>query len=809
MESFVRDLQYGFRTLARSRGFAFAALLTLALGIGANTAIFSVVNGVVLRPLPYGEPDRIAILWLNNTPEGIEEDITSFPTFSDWRERSTSFSHMAAIAGTNRNLTGSGDPEQVRAALVTADFFGVMASDAAVGRTLLPEENEPGREQVAVLSHGLFTRRFGGDASVVGSTIQLNGTPHTVVGVMPRGFAFPDDVELWLPLAPVAGLAQTMESRGSLWLQVLGRLGDDASIVGAQTEMTRISEALAEEYPQQQGYGVKVEPLHEDVVGDVRPALFVLFGAVAFVLLIACSNVANLLLARGAARQREVAVRLALGADRGRVVRQLLTESLVLSLAGGVIGLLLAWWAVGLLVAGAPADLPRVDAIGFDGRVVGFGVLASLITGLVFGAAPALQASRTELTTTLREGGRGATGAALLDRLRPVLVAAEVALALILLAGAGLLVRSFAALQGVDAGFETEDRLTFRVTLPGGERYAGEGAVERFFASLEDRLESTPGAESVAAVSNLFLSRLPNMAPITIEGQPPRGPDDARISVTMDAALGDLPSTLGIDVVRGRWFEPSDDDRVAPVAVVNETFVATFLAGEEAVGRRFVFGDPGENNEWITIVGIVQDTKRSGLAEPVRPEALFHHPQFTTNTLQFVVTARGDALALGPAVRAAVNDLDPEQPIAQLSTIDATIGEAVATRRFVMQLLALFSAVAVVLAAIGIYGVMAYLVSQRTRELGVRMAIGARPRNVLALVMRDAALYVAPGLLIGTIGALALSRFLRTQLYGVSATDPLTLIGVAVLFTLVALVASGVPAYRAARVDPMEALRYE
>ena len=510
MESLRRDFRYAVRTLFRSRSFAIAALVTLALGIGANTAIFSVVNAVLLRPLPYADADEITILWLRNLPEAIEEDITSYPNFSDWRQRNSTYEAMAAYTQTNMNLTTAGDPEQIRGAYVTEEFFDVLGVGATVGRTLAPDEYQAGRNNVVVVSHGLWQRRFGGERSALGGTISLNGTPYEIVGVMPVGFRLPADAEVWTPLAPVGGMQQNMASRGSLWLSVIGRLRDGVTVERAQADLSAVAVALEQEYPQQQGYGVNIEPLRDELVGSVRPALLVLLGAVGFVLLIACANVANLLLARGATRQREISVRLALGAERGRVIRQLLTESLVLSLLGGAAGVLLALWAVRVLGTALPAQLPRIETVTIDAAVIGFAVLVSLLTGVVFGVAPALQASRTELTTTLREGGRTATGSALLDRLRPVLVAAEVALSLTLLVGAGLMLRSFAALQSVDTGFATENRMLFRVALP-GSRYPDGAAAERLFGDFLERLRGIPGVESAAGVSTLLLSRLPNI----------------------------------------------------------------------------------------------------------------------------------------------------------------------------------------------------------------------------------------------------------------------------------------------------------
>ncbi|MGH7444883.1 MAG: ABC transporter permease [Longimicrobiales bacterium] len=806
METLLRDVRFAFRTLLRNRGFALAALVTLALGIGASTAVFSVVNAVLIRPLPYADPDEVMIVWLRNVPESIEEDVTSFPNFSDWQARNTSFEHLAAASATNVNLTTGGEPEQLRAARVSAGFFDVAGVGAVLGRTLFESESEPGAEGVVVLSHGVWARRFGGDPQIIDRTVSLNGSPYTIVGVMPPAFDLPHDVDLWIPLAPVGSLEPLMQARGALWLQVFGRLRDGVPVERAQMDMNAVAGSLAEQYPQQAGWGVNLEPLREELVGDVRPGLLVLLGAVGFVLLIACANVANLLLARGAVRGREISVRLAIGAERSRVVRQLLTESVLLGLAGGALGLVCALWTTRLVATHAPTGLEWLTSASVDPTVVAFAVLISLATGILFGVAPALQASGAQLSDALREGGRGGTGA-VLDRLGPVLVATQVGLALVLLVGAGLLMRSFVALQDVPLGFESESRLTFRISLPAA-RYPDGADAQRFFNAALDDIRALPGVESAAAVSNLLLPRLPGMAAITVAGQAPAGPDDPRISVVNDAVLGNFFETMNIELVRGRRFNATDGEEAPSAVIVNETFVRTFLSdGRDPIGRRFVFGQPGDDATWNTIVGVVRDTKRSGAAQDIRPEAFFVHAQNPRGSMQFVIATNGDPLALVAAVRNVIGNLDRDLPVAQLETVTGLLGEEVAMRRFIMQLLALFSLLAATLAAIGIYGVMAYLVTQRTRELGIRMAVGAHRGAVLLLVLGDAARQIVPGLILGTAAALALSRLLRSQLFGVGPNDPATFVAVALLFTAVALLASALPAWRATQTDPMAAFR--
>jgi putative ABC transport system permease protein len=804
MDAIVRDLRYAVRVLRRNRGFTLAAVLTLALGIGANTAIFTVVNAVLLRPLPFGAPDRLAVVWLENERESIQRDITSYPTFTDWRTRSRTFDDMAGYSGARFSLLSGGEPEEVRGARVTASFFDVLDVSAFRGRTFREDEFAAGSERVVVLSYGLWTRRFGSDAALIGGEIRLNGETYSVLGVTPPGFQHPAETEMWVPLAPVGGLANQMESRGSLWLSVIGRLSPNATFEQAQQEMSGVAAQLAEEYPANRGQGVFIEPLHETVIGPVRPALLVLLGAVAFVLLIACANVANLLLARGAARRREVSVRLAVGAGRRQLARQMLVESVVLALAGGLLGLGIAAFAVRGLAAAAPPGIPRLDGLAVDRMVVAFTFLTALVTGLLFGLAPAFQASRASLSTILRDEERGA--AARLGRMRPALIVAEVALALVLLTGAGLMVRTFQALSRVDAGFAPENLLSMRV-VPPVARYGGPEQVRAFYDDFLTRLEGLPGVQDAGAITTLLLSRLPSMAGIAVEGAPPRGPDDPVVSVVYDAVSADVFDVLGIRLLQGRTPREGDVTSAPSVAVVNETFVRQFLADGEAIGRRFVFGQAQNEEDWITVIGVVADARRAGPTEPVRPEAFIPHGQFTARGMTVLVRTDRNPLSLVPAVRETLRSIDAEMPLADVTTVEAQMRNVQAARRFLTQLLLLFAGLAAVLAAIGIYGVMAYLVSRRTRELGIRMAVGADSGDVVRLVLRDAIVQVVPGVVLGVAGALALTRLLRGQLYGVSPTDPLSLAAGATLLTAIALLASWVPAMRAARADPLDALR--
>lgn len=806
--SLLNDVAYAFRTFRRAPGFTVAAVLTLALGIGANTAIFSVVNGVLLRPLPFPEADRIYVVWNHNTREDIERDITSYPNFRDWRDRGDVWDGLAAVYATFVSVTGDGDPEQVRAAGVTADFLRVFRVPPALGRDFSAEEMVPGGEPVALLSAGLWQRRFGGDPGIIDQAIYLSGQRYTVIGVMPPSFAYPPDVDLWRPLAPPGNLG---EARSPLWLSVVGRLRSGVRPELAQQRMSDVAAQLAAEYPgPNSGAGILIEPLHATIVGEVRTPLLVLLGGVLVVLLIGCANVANLLLARGAVRRRELSIRMALGANRGRVAGQLLTESVVLSLLGGALGALLAGWAVAALVALAPPELPRLAEVRVDGSVLLFTTVVSVLAGLLFGLAPMLQAGRREVLHALREAGRGAVGGGTVGRMRPALVAGEVALALVLLVTAGLLIRSFLALNAVNTGFATGNALTFRVTAPAA-RYDSPERVRQFHAALHERLAALPGVTGTGAASSLFLPRLPGMSPIVMEGDPPPAADAPRESVVLDAATPGFFDAFGMELRHGRGFTVADDAGAVPVAVVNEAFVRRYIPpGDDATGRRFTFGDPAApGTEWLDIVGVVADARRSGLAAPVRPEAYLPHAQVARNALTYVIRFSGDANTLMPLVRAAVREVDPLVPVASVATIDQILVESLAARRFVTMLLGAFATLGLLLAAIGIYGVVSYLVAQRRREVGIRMAMGATRGDVLRLIVGQSLRQVVPGIVLGGIAAVLVTRLLRSQLFGVTPADPPTFAGVALILLAVGAVASYVPARRAARTDPQVALREE
>ncbi|MGH9834557.1 MAG: ABC transporter permease [Blastocatellia bacterium] len=805
MQTLWQDLRYGARMLSKNPGFALVAVIALALGIGANTAIFSVVNGVLLRPLPYPQPEQLAMVWLDNRRQNIREDITSYPNFVDWRDQNKTFQGMAAVRNINVSLTGAGEPEELRGATVSANFFQLMGVAPAQGRGFTIDEEQPGKDKVVVLSYGLWQRRFGGDPGILNQTISLSGEPHTVIGIMPPSFAFPSKVAIWGPLAPNE---RARAARGSFWLPVIGRFKPGVTRQQAQADMNVIGGQLERQYPDiNAGYGVNVVPLHEQIVGDLKPALLVLLGAVAFVLLIACANVANLLLARAAVRQREVAIRSALGAGRWRIVRQMLTESVLLSVIGGALGLLLAVWGVAALLKLGPADLPRLDNVRLDWRVLVFTLGLSLLTGLIFGLMPALQTSQTDVGETLKEGGRSGTGGRRAQFVRSGFIVAEIALTLALLIGAGLLIRSFWRLQQVNPGFNPDRLLTLTVRLP-RTKYPEGAQVAAFYQQLQERLAALPGAQSVSATSSIMMPKVTNSSGFTIEGRPP-DPREQSQELPFEAALPNYFETMGVTLAQGRQFTAQDGRGAPEVAIVNETFVKLYFPNNDPLGKRFTFGSADDNPQWITIAGVVRDTKRQGLDAPIRMESWMPHAQMPARRMEMVVRTTGDPLALIRSTRDAVWSLDKDLPIPAMETMEQRLSESVAQRRLNMLLLCLFAAVALVLAAVGIYGVMSYAVTQRTHEIGIRVALGAQVGDVLRMILRQGMKLAIIGEIIGLAGAFALTRLMAGLLFGVSATDPLTFVAIALLLTGVALLACWIPARRAAKVDPMVALHHE
>jgi putative ABC transport system permease protein len=807
MGDLAQDLKYGLRALRRAPGFTVVAILTIALGIGATTAIFSVINAVVLRPLPYLEADRVVMIWMDNTRQAIEKDIHSYPNFADYRSQNTVMSEMAGFTNANFNVTGNGDPQRIRGAAATADLFRVLRASPLIGRVFTAEEEEQGSDAVVVLSHGFWERAFGGDAGVVGTTVQLNGRARTVIGVMPPDFAFPaTDTDVWVPLAIGT---QTREQRNSFFLSAIGRLRPGVSLERARSDFATIARRIEQEYPSQQGYGANLVALPDEIVGGtVRTALWIMLGAVVAVLLIACANVANLLLSRAATREREIGVRVALGAGRTRVVRQLLTESAMLGLIGGTVGIIIAWGGLRVLTSLAPADLPRLDQVSLDPMMLSFALVLSIVTGLAFGVVPALQSSRTAVFAALREGGRGGTAGRQGQRLRRVLIGAQLTLVVVLLTGAGLMIRSFIELQRVDLGFRSGNLLTMRLQ-PSPARYDSAASVRAFYGELLERTRGIPGVQDAAAITDIFLSQTPNSTGFVIEGRP-LVPDAERVETPFDAVTPNYFQVMGIPIVSGRAF--TDQDRVGSpeVAIVNEAMARRFWPDEEAVGKRFKFGDdPDDDTPWFTIVGVEGDRRRTGFDLPVRYETFLPHAAFTARTMTLVVRTAGDPAAMAGPVRQVVRGIDAEQPVYAVATMDEMISGMMAQRRFSMTLIAAFASLALVLALVGVYGVTSYLVAQRTREIGLRLALGADPRSVVGMVVRQGMTVAAVALTLGVGAALALTRLMAGLLYGVSSTDLITFGAVVLLITAVTAIANWLPARRAARVDLSVALRQD
>ncbi len=825
----MNDLKFAFRQLFKNPGFTAVTVLTLALGIGANTAIFSVVNAVLLRPLPYPEPGQL--VQLRADWSGNPSTVIGSATFVEVKAQSQSLARVAAYSGGEMTLTGVGSAERVVAGAVTAEFFPLLGIQPALGRNFTREEDTPNGPKSVLLGHGLWQSRFGGDPEVLGRTITLNQQSYTVVGILPARFQYPEPFQLWTPLAlGETGGTFVRYGEGMMLLKAIARLKPGVTLQQAQAELQTIAQriqpggptATPGGNPRPRGEGGEGEGgeggggsegaltlvgLHEQVVGEVKGALLVLLGAVAFLLLIACANVANLLLARAAARQREMAVRAALGAGRWRIARQLLTESVLLSLAGGGLGLLLALWGVQALGQWNDAGLAAMHGIGIDAWVLAFTLGVSVVTGLVFGLAPAVQAWRTDVNAALKEEGRGEVGGHR-HRLRHLLVVSEVALALVLLIGAGLLIKSFSRLMEVNAGFRTEGVLTFQVTLTEGKPSAQK---VHFIEQIVERLKALPGVQAAAATDSLPLTDFERITVAEVEGRPPidfrnATPGEVR-PLSRPTVTLDYFHAMGIPVKSGRAFTSEDTRPAAGVVIVNEAFEKHHFPGQSAVGKRIrlMAGDA----PWATVVGVVSDVRQSGLAGDVMPEVYSPELEDVGGALSFVIRVAGDPAQLLSAVGAAVAEVEPNQPLHSLMTMEQRLANTTTSRRLNTALLGSFAAVALLLAVVGIYGVMSYAVAQRRREIGVRMALGAQQSDVLGLILHGGLRLTLLGVAIGLAGALALTRYLSSQLYSVKATDPVTFLSVAVALTGVALLACWLPARRAARVDPMVALRAE
>jgi putative ABC transport system permease protein len=794
--------------LMKSRSFAVVAIFTLALGIGANTAIFSVVYAV-LSPLPYRDAGQLMVVNATNAKRGLPQVGVSHPDYLDWKNQSTTFAQMAAMRNANFNLTGSGEPERLSGMFVTAGLFPLLGVEPTLGRTFVSEEDAPGGGNSVIISHGLWQRRFSGDPGVINKAITLEGESFNVVGVMRPDFQFPpgDDVsrDVWVPLSLYP--ERQLKDRQRHFLTVMGRLKAGATQEQAQAEMNTIAARLEQEYPNtNSGYGVRLISFYEDTVVNVRASLYVLLAAVGLVLLIACGNVANLLLARSAAREKEIAIRTALGARPARLVRQLLTESLLLSILGGAFGLLLAYGGTRLLVANTPpGSIPRLEEVGMDWRVLLFSLVISILTGLIFGIMPSLHAAKVDLNTSLKEGGRGGTEGVRGRGFRTGLMIAEVSLALLLLIGAGLLINSFMRLRQVDVGFQPEKLLTASVSLS-EVKYEEPQQQRDFFQRLLQRLEAMPGVQYVGAASDVpFLGR-DSYENVFIEGRPVQNSAEA------PQAGGQIVSAnyfraIGVPLRKGRTL--TDDDAAGrPMAIViNETMAKRFWPGEDPLNKRVSAASP--EGPWMTVVGIVGDVRYRGLNTEPRPEMYITYQQLPVDSMTLVLRTLSDPAAFGAALRNEVWAIDKDQPVTTIKTMEEAVSESIARERFNMQLLTIFAVVALLLASLGIYGVMAYYVAQRTHEIGILLALGAQPSYVLALVVRQGMTRALLGVVIGLVGAFVLTRVASSLLYGVSPTDPVTFFGVSFLLAFVALLACYIPARRAAKVDPLTALRHE
>jgi len=808
LDRLLQDTRYGLRQLRRSPGFTVTAVLTLALGIGANTAIFTLVNSVLLRPLPYRESDRLVAVFLHEKHIGERRNATSPYDYHQWLQNRV-FETMAAATPWSPVLTGNDRPDVVEGLRASPTLFQMLRADAALGRTFRPEEGEPGNHRVVVLSHELWQRRFGSDRGLVGRTIELDGEPYTVIGVMPPGFQFPPfwavDAGLWTPLA----FTPEERNRHARFLRAFARLRPGITIEQAQSEMDSIARRIEQENSQgNSSTGVNVEPLQEPVVSGARPVLLVLLGAVGFVLLIGCANIANLLLARATVRSREFAVRLAIGASRGRLIRQLLTESLLLAALSGAAGVLLGAWLLGAFRSLLTESLPHIAEVSFDLRVLAFVSGVSFLTAAVVGLIPALHAGQNALADALKSGtrqtSRGKNG------LRGALVTGEVALAVTLLAGAGLLLQSVWRLTNLDPGFRREKLLTANVSFP-GPRYATVEQQSRFFAQVQERLQALPGVEAAALTNHLPIGGDVWRFQFVVEGQPLPAADRMPLAVYRAATPG-LFRAMGIRLLRGRDFTASDTANSEPVVLVNETLARRYFAGQDAVGKRVRLGDPDSTLAWCTVVGVVGDVRQGKLSGEIPPEMYLPYTQQLTEfyrSTNLAVQTHGEAASLEKAVVSAVLEMDATLPVTNLRTIESLLENEVRQPRRQGVLLAAFAGLALLLAGIGLYGVIAYAVTQRTQEMGIRIALGARPAQVVTLVVRQGLALTLSGVALGLAGALALSRMLEGMLFEVNATDPATFTGVTVLLTAVALLACYFPARRAARIDPMLALRHE
>lgn len=816
METLWYDLSHGVRTLFKNPGFTAVAVLSLAIGIGANSAIFSVTNGLLLRPLPYQDADRLVILWSRSPGLNVPQDWFSPGQYLDVKSQNSVFEETSISIGASFNLTGQGTPEHVDGARISSSFFSLFGASPLLGRVFLPEEDEPGKPSSVILSYGFWRRSFGADNGVIGRTLTLNGSDFTVVGVMPASFSLNKEVmpavngiqnaDLLVPL-PMSESARS--NRGNEDFNIFARLKSGVSIAQAQAEMDIIADQMKRQYPANYppdgGLTISVGPLLHQVVGDISMALRVLFGAVGFVLLIACANVANLLLSRAAVRRKEIAIRAAVGASRVRLIRQLLTESLLLALTGGLAGVAVAYLTIKALGMFGPDNIPRLNEVGIDGRVMAFTCLIALLTGVVFGLAPALRASRVDLNEVLKEGGRSGAAGHGGDRTRRLLVVSEIALALLLLIGAGLLIRSYQRVWNAYPGFDPHNVLSLRLSLP-AVKYPKPESITPFFRRIVERLNQIPEVESVATTYSLPMSTVAlAWEPIAIEGYVPKSAQELIIS-NVRIVSPDYFRTMRIPLVRGRYFDEHDTKGAQETVIVDEKLAERFWPNDDPLGKRLQRGGSGS---WRTVVGVISDVKEYSSEKEPPIAVYFPSEQYVARNMFLVIRTNRDPAGMTSAITREIQTLDPEMPVFDASTMDQRMRDSFARRRFSMFLLSVFAFISSILAAIGVYGVMAYSVNERTREIGIRLALGAQPIRVLRLVIRQGLVLTSLGIVLGLGGAFALTRVMSSMLYGVSATDGLTFVVTPMLLGGVALLASYVPARRAARVDPMITLRCE
>ncbi|HLZ51103.1 MAG TPA: ABC transporter permease [Candidatus Acidoferrum sp.] len=817
VETLLQDMRYAVHVLRKSPGFTVVGILTLALGIGANTAIFSVIDSVLLRPLPYKDPAGLVMLWENNSRHPNPHNTVSPPDFLDWQNRNSSFAEMASLFDERDNLTGNGLPQEVIVQDVSANFFSVLGVNPILGPGFRSENGKAGHDNVVILSYGFWKERFAGDSGIIGKTLVLNGKPQSIVGVAPRDFTwFIKDgsltgakPQIWTPFVFPASFSDRKDI--GRFLSVVARLKPGVTVAQAQTEMNAITARIAEEYPDFNGYwGGNVVPVRDQISGELRPALLVLFGAVAFVLLIACANVSSLLLARASAREREIAVRTAIGAGPWRIASQLLTESILLALIGGAIGVALAVWGTNLLLTVSPKNLLDLHSVPIDWRVLSFAAGATLLAGLLFGFLPSYISAHSGISETLKEGGRGSSAGKQRRFARSAFVVAQLCLALVLLAGSGLLIRSFIRLAGVDPGFEASHLLTFKVSLP-SSKYKTDAARLAFFRQLLTRISRLPGVRAASMNSFPPFSGLGSATGVHILSQPERSMMDLPVAAVR--VIGpDYFATMQIPLREGRTFTEQELTEERHVVIMNQAFVDQYLKGVNPLGQKAVIYMKSlkeSENTPSEIIGVVGDVRQMALNTPAEPTVYWPHPELVMSAMTVVVRTANDPLSLISGVRNELGQMDPEQPMASIATMDELLSGSLSRSRFTMLVLGLFAGLALVLASVGIYGVIAYGVAQRTQEFGIRIALGARRRDVLRLVLGQGTRLTLLGIGLGIIASLLVARLLATFLYGVSPTDPFTFGAVALLLAFVALVACYIPARRATRVDPMVALRYE